>query len=70
VYKGELIDCDLKTDIIVEQSLLLEIKAVHTTHPVHEAQLLTYLKVTGLKVGLLMNFNEARLVDGIRRRLL
>jgi len=49
---------------------LLEIKAVHTTHPVHEAQLLTYLKVTGLKVGLLMNFNEARLVDGIRRRLL
>ena len=70
VYKGELIDCDLKTDIIVEQSLLLEIKAVHTTHPVHEAQLLTYLKVTGLKVGLLMNFNEARLDDGIRRRLL
>lgn len=57
-------------DIVVEQTLVLEIKSVHTLHPVHEAQLHTYLKLSGLRVGLLMNFNEARLIDGIRRRLL
>ncbi len=68
IYKGEPVDCDLKMDIVVEQALLLEIKAVHTIHPIHEAQLLTYLKVSGLRLGLIMNFNEARLIDGIRRR--
>jgi GxxExxY protein len=70
IYKGEPVDCDLKMDIVVERILLLEIKAVHTIHPVHEAQLLTYLKVSGLRVGLIMNFNEVRLIDRIRRRLL
>ena len=70
IYKGERLDCDLRMDIVVEDTLVLEIKSVHMLHPVHEAQLHTYLKLSGLRVGLLLNFNEARLVDGIRRRLL
>jgi len=70
MYKGDPVDCDLKPDIVVEQSVLLEIKSVHTIHTVHEAQLLTYLKVSGLRVGLILNFNELRLIDGIRRRVL
>ncbi len=57
-------------DVVVGESLILEIKAVQTLHPVHEAQLQTYLKLTEIRVGLLLNFNEVRLVDGIRRRLL
>ena len=70
VYKGHCLDCDLRMDVVVEQSLVLEIKSVRVLHPVHEAQLHTYLKLSGLRVGLLMNFNVVRLVDGIRRRLL
>jgi GxxExxY protein len=70
VYKGHPIECDLKIDVIVEQILIVEIKAVQQILPVHEAQLLTYLRVSGLKMGLLMNFNEATLKQGIRRRLL
>ena len=57
-------------DLVVGNALLLEIKSVHMLHPVHGAQLHTYLKISGLRVGLLLNFNEARMVDGIRRRLL
>jgi len=67
IYKGEPVDCDLIPDIIVEETLLLEIKAVKAIHPIHEAQLLTYLRVSGLHVGLILNFNEVRLIDGIRR---
>ena len=70
IYKGLAVDCDLKMDIVVEQTLVLEIKSVHALHPVHEAQLLTYLKVSGLRAGLLLNFNAVRLIDGVRRRLL
>jgi GxxExxY protein len=69
VYKGQQLDCDLKIDVIVEQTLVLEIKSVRTIHSVHEAQLLTYLKLSGLRSGLLLNFNEARMLDGVRRRL-
>ena len=69
VYKGQQLDCDLKIDVVVEQTLVLEIKSVRTLHPVHEAQLLTYLKLSGLRSGLLLNFNEARMLDGVRRRL-
>jgi GxxExxY protein len=70
VYKGEPIDCDLVPDIVVEATLILEIKSVQTIHPLHEAQLLTYLKVSGLRIGLILNFNAVRLIDGIRRRIL
>ena len=57
-------------DLVVENTLVVEIKAVQALLPLHEAQLLTYLKVSGLPAGLLLNFNEARLTEGIRRRLL
>ena len=67
-YKGHDIDCQFRLDLVVEQNLLLEIKAVHQIHSIHEAQLLTYLRVSGLKLGLLLNFNEFRLRDGIGRR--
>ena len=69
LYKGESVDCDLRIDVIVNQSLALEIKSVHQILPVHEAQLLTYLRVSGLPLGLLLNFNEATMKDGIRRRV-
>jgi GxxExxY protein len=70
IYKGQRLDCDLRRDSVVEDTLLLEIKSVHMLHPVHEAQLHTYLKLSRLRVGLLLSFNETRMVDGIRRRLL
>jgi GxxExxY protein len=60
----------LKIDVIVEQTLVLEIKSAVQILPVHEAQLLTYLRVSGFKMGLLLNFNEETLKQGIRRRLL
>jgi GxxExxY protein len=69
-YKGRSRDCDLRMDIVVADRLILEIKAVQALHPVHEAQLLTYLKLSGIRVGLLLNFNVVRLIDGVRRRLL
>jgi GxxExxY protein len=70
IYKGHAVDCDLKLDVIVERSLLLEIKSVQQILPVHEAQLLTYLRVSGLPLGLLLNFNEETMKQGVRRRLL
>ena len=70
VYKGQPIDYDMKIDVLVEQTLVLEIKSVLQLLPVHEAQLLTYLRVSGLKLGLLLNFNEETLKQGIRRRVL
>jgi len=66
-YKGIHLDCGYRLDLIVENSLLLELKAVERLLPVHQAQLLTYLKLTGLKVGLLINFNVVTLKDGLRR---
>jgi GxxExxY protein len=70
VYKGHVVDYDLRIDVLVEQTLVLEIKSVHQILAVHEAQLLTYLRVSGLKIGLLLNFNEETLKQGIRRRVL
>jgi GxxExxY protein len=70
IYKGEPVDCDLVMDLVVERSLIVELKAVRQILPVHEAQLLTYLRVSGLKMGLLLNFNEETLKQGIRRRML
>jgi GxxExxY protein len=70
IYKGQTLDGAFRPDLIVEQTLLVEVKAVHTILPIHDAQLLTYLKVSGLHTGLLLNFSEPRLIDGVRRRLL
>lgn len=69
-YKGKILDATLRADLIVEDQLLLEIKSLQAILPVHEAQLITYLKLSGLSVGLMLNFNVPRLIDGIRRRLL
>ncbi|HEY0866110.1 MAG TPA: GxxExxY protein [Fimbriimonas sp.] len=66
-YKGYRIDCGYRLDLVVEERLLVEIKAVQTLLPIHEAQVLTYLKLSSLPTGLLINFNVSRLRDGIRR---
>ncbi len=69
-YKGALLDCAYRLDLIVADAVVVEVKAVDALLPIHEAQLLTYLKLGGWKVGLLINFNVPVLTDGIRRRVL
>ena len=66
-YKGVKLDCGYRLDIVVENMLILELKACENLLPIHEAQLLTYLKLTGIKVGLLINFNVPVLKEGIKR---
>jgi GxxExxY protein len=68
-YHGIRLDPGFRVDYVVENCVLVEIKAVEKMHPVHSAQLLSYLKLTGLSVGLLINFNVVHLRDGIRRRV-
>ena len=70
VYKGRRLDIEYRMDIVVEPGLVLEVKSVAALLPLHEAQLLTYLRLSGYPVGLLMNFNCPVLKDGIRRRVL
>ena len=67
VYKGLELDCGYRLDIVVDEQLIVEIKSVEQLLPIHEAQLLTYLKLSKLKLGLLINFSEVLLKDGIRR---
>jgi GxxExxY protein len=69
-YKGLKIANAYRLDFLVEDRLVLEIKSVDRFEPVHQAQLLTYLRLTGKRVGLLLNFNEALLKNGILRRVL
>lgn len=66
-YKGELLDAEYRVDILIEGELIIELKAVETLLPIHIAQLLTYLKLSDKRLGLLINFNVPRLVDGIKR---
>lgn len=66
-YKGVNLECSYRADLIVQDTVLVELKAQEALHPIHESQLLTYLKLTGLKVCLLINFNVPLLRDGIRR---
>lgn len=68
LYKGVQLDCGFRMDLVVEEKLLLELKAVLELHPLHEAQLLTYLRLSGMTLGLLMNFGSLILRDGIIRR--
>ncbi|HLP94052.1 MAG TPA: GxxExxY protein [Saprospiraceae bacterium] len=67
VFKGEKLDCGYRLDILVEQQIILEIKSVETLLPIHTAQLITYLKLTELKLGFLINFNTQYFKSGIRR---
>jgi GxxExxY protein len=69
VYKQIRLDCGYRIDLVVEHELVIEIKSVEQLLPIHEAQLLTYLKLSGHKVGLLMNFNSLVLKDGLKRRM-
>jgi GxxExxY protein len=69
-YKGLLLGCGYKIDLVVEREVVLELKAVEALLPVHEAQLLTYLKLSGKRVGLLINFNTPLLSRGIKRMVL
>jgi len=67
VYDGLRIDVGYRIDLLVDDVVVVELKAVDTLAPIHEAQLLTYLKLSGKKVGLLINFNVLHLKDGIKR---
>ena len=69
-FKGLRLDCGYRLDLLVANTVVVEIKAVESLLPIHEAQLLTYLKLGGWKVGLLINFNVSVLRTGIRRRVL
>jgi len=66
-YKGEQLDADYRIDILVENEIIIELKSVDIMHPVFKAQLLTYLKLANKNLGLLINFNVPRLVDGFKR---
>jgi GxxExxY protein len=70
VYKGVRFDAGYRADIIVDERVLLELKCVERLAPIHTTQVITYLRLTGLHVGLLMNFNVAFLRDGIVRVIL
>lgn len=70
VYKEIKLDCGYRADLIVEDKIVIELKTVDEFNPVHEAQILTYLKFADKKLGLLINFNVLRLKDGIKRYIL
>jgi GxxExxY protein len=70
LYKGMQLDCAYRMDLVVERYLIIEIKTVEQLLPIHQAQLLTYLKLSNLRFGLLLNFNVALLRDGIKRMIL
>ncbi|MBX3389025.1 MAG: GxxExxY protein [Phycisphaeraceae bacterium] len=68
-YKGHLIECGYRIDLIVEELVVVELKSVEKKMPIHEAQLLTYLRLANLPVGLLINFNVTQLINGLNRRI-
>jgi GxxExxY protein len=67
IYEGVKVDAGLRMDVLVEKCVILELKSVETMNPVYEAQLLTYLKLTGIRLGYLINFNVPHLRDGFKR---
>jgi GxxExxY protein len=69
-YKGTHLDCGYRIDLLVDKKLIVELKSVHALAPIHEAQLLTYMKLSQASIGLLMNFNVQLLKDGIKRMVL
>ena len=66
-YKDVMLDCGYRADIVVEEQVIIEIKSVSGLAPIHAAQLLSYLKLSNCKIGLLINFNVKVLKEGIRR---
>ena len=67
IWKDLKMEIGFRTDLIIENKVIIELKSVEVIAPVHPKQLLTYLKITGLKLGLLINFNEKLIKDGITR---
>ncbi len=67
IYDGIKLDAGYRIDLLVENSIIVELKAIERLHPVHEAQLLSYLRMSDLSLGLLINFNVKLLRDGVRR---
>ena len=65
-YKGERIECGYRADLVVANELIVELKAVAALMPIHEAQILSYLRLSGLRQGLLINFNVERLATGLK----
>jgi len=70
IYRGTRLDCGYRLDVVVQSQLVLEIKAVERLLPIHDAQILSYLRLGGYKTGLLLNFHTVVLKDGIRRFVL
>ncbi len=70
VYKEIKISCGYRIDLLIEKQLIVELKSVDQLHSVHEAQILTYMKLSNIKKGLLLNFNTVLLKDGIKRFIL
>jgi len=70
VYKGIRLECGYRVDFLVDGRVVVELKAIEALAPIHDAILLTYLRLSGCKIGLLINFHCAVLKDGIRRRVL
>ena len=69
VFKGVRIDCGYRADFVVDEEILLELKSVESVLPVHQAQVITYLKLLPVSQAILINFNVTRLVDGLRNLL-
>ena len=69
-YKGSKVGDGLRLDLIVEGKVIVELKVVKDFDPIHESQLLTYMRITGCKVGLLINFNKPTLINGVKRFVL
>jgi GxxExxY protein len=67
VYRGVKLDCGYRLDLLVENRVIVEVKAVEKLNPIHDAQMISYLKLSGCKAGLLINFNVTILKNGIRR---
>jgi GxxExxY protein len=67
VYKDVKLDCGYRLDLVVEDAIILEVKAIEQLAPIHDAQLLSYLRISGLKVGLLMNFHVRVLKNGLKK---
>jgi GxxExxY protein len=69
-YKNIIVNGGYRMDLVIEDRLIVELKSVEKLNPVHEAQILTYMKLANINTGLLINFNESRLKDGIKRFVL
>ena len=69
-YSGIKLDCGYRVDMFVDNKIIVELKSVDKVLPIHQAQLLTYVKLAGIKIGLLMNFNVRFMKEGIKRMVL